>query len=89
MVDVKNTIASNIHVETTIQSLASSELALLIGDLPKRDVSGTDPKCALKCTTEGIAVYWACAAVCIKEGSSNECITVACPAGMWHHISYK
>ena len=41
-----------------------------------------ESKCALKCTLEGIGVYWACAAVCIKKQAPNACILDGCPAAV-------
>jgi len=38
----------------------------------------TDNKCALSCTVKAIGVYWACAAVCIKEQAPDSCITAGC-----------
>jgi len=37
-------------------------------------------KCALKCTAEAIAAYWACAGVCIAKLAPNSCITAGCLA---------
>ena len=42
-------------------------------------LASNDP-CALKCSVEAIGVYWACAAVCIKEEASDSCITAGCLA---------
>jgi len=39
-------------------------------------------KCALECTGAAIAVYWACAGVCIKKQASNSCILDGCPAAV-------
>ena len=38
--------------------------------------------CTLKCTVEAIGVYWAAAAVCIKEQRPTTCITADCPAAV-------
>eukprot|EP00933_Yihiella_yeosuensis_P077498 TRINITY_DN8800_c0_g5_i1.p1 TRINITY_DN8800_c0_g5~~TRINITY_DN8800_c0_g5_i1.p1 ORF type:complete len:183 (-),score=41.99 TRINITY_DN8800_c0_g5_i1:91-639(-) len=39
-------------------------------------------KCALACTAKSIAVYWACAAACIKKEAPNSCITAGCVAAV-------
>merc|ERR1719213_916499 len=46
------------------------------------DAPSPKSKCALKCTTEAIGVYWACAAVCIKKQAPNSCILDGCPAAV-------
>jgi len=46
------------------------------------DQSPNKSECALKCTVDSIGVYWACAAVCIKEEAPNSCITAGCLAAV-------
>merc|ERR1711957_933330 len=53
--------------------------------LPDKSLFSAKPilaknKCALACSVKAIGVYWACAAVCIKEDAPNSCITAGCLA---------
>ena len=42
--------------------------------------TGIHDVCALRCTNQAIAVYWACAADCVEKLAPNWCITEKCQA---------